>query len=131
MVIDTNVYSALERGSDLATSAIAGQSSLQVPLMVVAELRFGFINGAKHKLNEERLIRFLAQPNVEVLLPTLKTSELYAKLSTHCRQSGRALSQNDIWIAALAKEHNKKFVTYDNDFKVFQELFGKDLLVLE
>src|SRR5680860_687577 len=104
MVIDTNIYSALDRGTVDAIDALRGQSIIYLPIISVGELRYGFANGSKQPENESRLSKFLAQDKVEVLTPTLKTAELYGQMATRCQQTGHALSNNDLWIAALANE---------------------------
>ncbi len=129
-VIDTNVYSALVKGLSAARIALQGESSISLPIMVVAELKYGFIHGMKQVENEERLNRFLAQDRVTMLYPSLKTAELYAELSVYCRRAGRALSHNDIWIAALAQEADVPLVTYDKDFEVFRDIFHEKLVLL-
>jgi len=131
MLLDTNAYSALARGMPAIVDAIGGASRVDLPLPVVAELRYGFAKGSQREHNEGVLQRFLAQPQISIVVPTLRTTEHYAELQLHCQRAGRALSQNDIWIAALARESNDTLVTYDQDFSVFAEIFGNKLLILE
>lgn len=131
MVIDTNVYSALDSGNEVAVAALKLAEQLYVPIVVVAELRFGFKNGSNLQQNEAKLVKFLSQSFVETLYVTDKTTEIYAELALHCRKSGRALSQNDLWIAALALENELPFVSFDNDFAVLEQYFGEKLTVLQ
>ena len=131
MVIDTNVYSALDPGNEVAIAALKLAEQLYVPIVVVAELRFGFKNGSNLQQNEAKLVKFLSQSFVETLYVTDKTTEIYAELALHCRKSGRALSQNDLWIAALALENELPFVSFDNDFAVLEQYFGEKLTVLQ
>ena len=42
MVLDTNVYSALAPGTQSAIDTISVAHKLQIPLPVIAELRYGF-----------------------------------------------------------------------------------------
>jgi predicted nucleic acid-binding protein len=130
MIIDTNVYSALDRGDDAAVDALRGQTNIYLPIISVGELRYGFLSGNKQKENEFQLSKFLAQERVEILFPTLKTAEIYGQLAVRCRQAGRALSNNDLWIAALANEANELLVTYDKDFAVLADIFGDKLVIL-
>lgn len=130
MIIDTNVYSALDKGSKAAVDILKSQTHLYVPVNVVAELRYGFMNGSKTKVNNTKLDKFLSQTFVDVLYPTLKTTNHYAELALFAKQAGRALSHNDLWIAALAKENESKLVTYDRDFLVFKGTLGNKLTIL-
>lgn len=131
MVIDTNVYSALLRNSAAASEAIADADELKLPLPVLAELRFGFMKGLRQEDNESKLQHFLAQPRVSVLLPGVQTTGLYAELQLLCLRSGRVLSQNDLWIAAVAREADDVFATFDHDFEALRDVFEAKLIILE
>jgi tRNA(fMet)-specific endonuclease VapC len=131
MLLDTNAYSALARGTPTVVEVINSAQELRLPLPVIAELRYGFAKGSQLEGNEQQLQRFLAQPQVSVAVPTLKTIEHYAELQLLCQQRGKALSQNDIWIAALARETDDTLVTFDKDFATFAEIFRDTLLILE
>lgn len=131
MFLDTNAYSALARGAETIITAISSTLEIKIPLPVIAELRFGFAKGSQLERNEQQLQRFLAQAQVSIVMPTLKTTEYYAELQLICKQQGKALSQNDIWIAALARENDGTLATFDNDFKALLEVFGDKLLILK
>lgn len=130
ILIDTNLYSALENGVPSAVDVIRSESNIYIPIMVVGELKFGFIKGDRRESNNQRLNIFLSQNNTEVLYLTLNSAEIYGELSLYSRQRGRALSNNDIWIATLALENKARLVTYDKEFEVFSEILGDNLLIL-
>lgn len=130
IIIDTNVYSALLLGNTSAITAISGVNEIAIPLFCVAELRYGFINGSQATTNEEKLQKFLGRTGVSVIFPTTNTSKIYAEMQLVCKNRGRALSQNDLWIAAVAIEGGYTLLTFDNDFSVFSELFGNKLKIL-
>lgn len=87
--------------------------------------------GTQKVRNEQVLDRFLAQPHVSIVMPSIETSAIYAALQLHCTQRGKALSHNDIWIAALAQEINEPLATFDKDFSVFSAIFGDRLILLD
>jgi predicted nucleic acid-binding protein len=130
MLLDTNVYSALARGIQPAVDAISAAHELKIPLPVIAELRYGFLKGSQEDRNEQTLQKFLAQPHVSIATPTIETADVYAALQFYCVRRGKALSHNDIWIAALAQETDNILVTFDQDFSVFLTLFGDRLVLL-
>lgn len=130
LLIDTNVYSALDKGSTTAIDVLRGQSNIYIPITVIGELRYGFMNGNKQTENDLKLNTFLAQDTVEIVFPTIATANLYAELSLFCRRAGRALSHNDLWIAALAKENRLRLATYDKDFSILSDILGDKLVVL-
>ena len=131
MIIDTNVYSALDRADAKAVNIINNQEFVNLPVIVVAELRFGFLNGVKQKENSLKLSRFLSQDNVNIVYIGVDTANVYAELAVFAKKSGRVLANNDIWIAALALENKIPLVTFDKDFSVFESFLGKDLIILE
>jgi predicted nucleic acid-binding protein len=130
MLLDTNVYSALANGSQAAVETIASSHDLRLPLPVIAELRYRFHKGSQKERNEEMLQRFLTQPHVSIVEPSMKTTNVYAELQLYCVQRGKVLSHNDVWIAALAHESDDTLVTFDKDLSVFSTLFGDKLVVL-
>ena len=130
MILDTNAYSAMARRLPSIVESLTHASNLSLPLPVIAELRYGFAMGSQKDKNETLLERFLAQPQTQILTPSIATTRIYAELQKYCREHGKALSHNDIWIAALAREHGDVLVTYDTDFSVFEDMFGDKLLLL-
>lgn len=130
MILDTNIYSALKQNNPVVVGLASKSNRLCLPLPVVAELQFGFMNGVRTVYNQTVLTDFLSQEYVELLSPSLETCEIYAELRLYAQQRGRSLSNNDIWIAALAREDDDVLVTYDKDFEVFQDLFGEKLEIL-
>jgi len=76
------------------------------------------------------LDKFLADEKIQIPSITLSTTAIFAELSVHARSNGSALSNNDLWIASIAKENNYRLVTFDKDFEVLLDIFGKSLLIL-
>lgn len=79
--------------------------SIQMPFVVLAELRSGFLCGKAARKNEQYLIRFLNSDRVSILYPDDNTTHHYAQLFAQLRLQGTPLPTNDIWIAALAVQH--------------------------
>jgi tRNA(fMet)-specific endonuclease VapC len=131
MILDTNTYTGLLLKKSGIVALISQASRIGLPLPVIAELKQGFLKGTRLEANTEILERFLARAEVEILLPTISTTEQCARLQFFATQQGRALSNNDIWIAALTIEQDDTLVTYDKDFKVFESLMADKLRVLE
>lgn len=130
MILDTNVYSALQNGDAKTLEILRSADIWVLPLPVVAELRYGFAKGERTHRNEALLTEFLARPEAGLLIPTMETSQFYADLALKCHRAGKSLSNNDIWIAALALETGDTLVTYDRDFSVFADVLGDQLIVL-
>jgi predicted nucleic acid-binding protein len=130
MIIDTNVYGKMQNASPDVVQLLSTKSDLKIPLPVISELKAVFMYGALTVQNIRSLTQFLNNPKVSILYPSFDTTRIYGELQMVCWKRGKALSNNDIWIASLAREDGDLFVTYDTDFVVFQDIFGEKLKIL-
>lgn len=116
ILIDTNCYSEIDEGATDAIGRIESAREVWVPLIVLAELYSGFELGIQRERNERQLIDFLSRPNVDVLLPDNETARFYARVFQGLRRQGTPIPTNDIWIAALALQHDLVLDTSDKHF---------------
>ncbi|HEX3358638.1 MAG TPA: type II toxin-antitoxin system VapC family toxin [Tepidisphaeraceae bacterium] len=116
IVLDTNRYADLDRGVPEVTVRVSEANEVYLPFVVLAELHAGFRNGSKRSDNERRLNRFLSQPGIGVIYPDEKTVDIYADFSTQLRRQGSPIPDHDIWIAALALQHNLTLYSRDKHF---------------
>lgn len=65
----------------------------------------------KKQLNE-----FLRRPAVGVLLPDNETARHYSRLFQFLRRQGTPIPTNDVWIAALALQHDLILDSADKHF---------------
>lgn len=121
-LLDTNVYSAFNRGDTRLRNIFVSTNELLLPLIVVGELRAGFAAGNKPEQNEKLLQQFLDSPAVSTVTISDQTTRQFAKIYKELKQAGRLIGTNDLWIAALALEHNITLVTLDNDFSALPAL---------
>jgi predicted nucleic acid-binding protein len=96
-----------------------------LPIIVLGELWFGFINGTRMQQNSERLARLLATPRVHVLHLDEQTARTFGEIATQLRRDGASIQQNDIWIAALCKQNGYTVATLDRGF---QQVVGLETL---
>jgi tRNA(fMet)-specific endonuclease VapC len=116
VALDTNAYSDFMRGDAIRVEIVRRARTLFLPLMVLAELRAGFAAGRQTAANTANLQRFLNSSRVTVLLPDEQTTHHYARLFLQLRQKGAAIPTNDLWIAALAVQHDLILCTSDAHF---------------
>lgn len=122
-VIDTSAISAFGKGADKRLNQwFTSQHELLIPLIVIGELRAGFAHGSQQQHNEQLLQKFLDAPNVSAITVGDSTTKLYAEIYRRLRQTGRPINTNDMWIAALALEHDCSLLTLDSDFKRVPDL---------
>lgn len=117
LALDTNAYGAFVAGSAALVHEVGNAARVGLPLIVLGELRFGFLLGSKLRESTASLDRFLAGPRVELLRPDEGTAAEFAETAALLRSSGRPVQQNDVWIAALCKQHDFVLATRDRGFE--------------
>lgn len=122
IALDTNRYVDFCRGMPEVVDRLRRVEMIGVPLVVVAELRAGFLCGSKSATNERHLIAFLDSPRVEVLYPDDATTHHYARLFRQLRQKGTPIPTNDLWIAALVLQHDLQLFARDRHFDHIEQL---------
>ena len=116
LALDTNRYVDAARGVLEATERLRVASEIYLPLIVLAELRSGFVAGSRQMENELLLARFLASPRARLLAPDERTTHHYAALHLQLRRQGTPIPTNDIWIAALVLQHGLTLYARDRHF---------------
>ena len=122
VALDTNAYSDFMRGVPDRVQVVRSATRLFLPLFVLGELRAGFAAGNQATANETNLSRFLASPRVTVLFPDEPTTNHYAQLFAELRRQGAAIPTNDLWIAALVRQHGLTLCTSDLHFQHIKAL---------
>ena len=46
----------------------------------------------------------------------------YGEIKNSLKEKGKPIPENDIWIAAIAKEHNLVLITKDKHFKLVDDI---------
>jgi len=62
---------------------------------------------------------------VQILQLSEQTARVFGEVATLLRRGGIAIQQNDIWIAALCKEHGFALATRDQGF---QHVLGLEVI---
>lgn len=122
LALDTNRYTDLAAGDEVVVELATLAESVFVPFVVMAELRAGFACGTLARSNEAAFRRFLAKPGVEVLFADDATVHQYANLYRQLRQQGTPVPAHDLWIAALAVQHDLTLCTRDAHFQHLPQL---------
>jgi tRNA(fMet)-specific endonuclease VapC len=117
LALDTNAYRALGEGDPRLAEDMRRAEAVGLPIIVLGELWFGFMNGSRLRRNTEMLERFLATPRVRILELSEQTTRLFGEIAALLRGAGIAIQQNDIWIAALCKQHGFALATRDEGFR--------------
>jgi tRNA(fMet)-specific endonuclease VapC len=125
LALDTNAYRALDDGNPKLSSHVKSASQLGLPIMVLGELYYGIFLGNKQESNLLNLNRFLALPRLELLHIDETSARIFGEIASELRQKGKPIQQDDMWIAALCKQHGYTLATAD---KGFSAIAGLELL---
>lgn len=120
--LDTNRLTDLFQGDTSLSEWLAACDEVWIPLIVLAELKAGFYGGARQEQNQILLRKLLTKATVGVLLPGRETAEQYARLFVQLKRAGTPIPDNDLWIAALALEHDLILITRDRHFQRIPQL---------
>jgi tRNA(fMet)-specific endonuclease VapC len=116
LILDTNAVSAAADEEVAVIKILAGVDQLALPVIVVGEYRYG-IAQSRHRARYERwLDRLIA--DCDLLDVTNQTTHHYAAISSELRQAGKPLPTNDLWIAALSRQHGLPVLSRDRHFDV-------------
>lgn len=122
LAIDTSTFSLFLRGDDRIEKVVSTSELVAMPIVVVAELRAGFLHGKKSEKYGSILDDFLADSSTALLNITGDTIPIYAELYAYARSRGKQLSNNDLWIAALCAQYNYPLLTSDKDFDALPQV---------
>jgi tRNA(fMet)-specific endonuclease VapC len=122
VALDTNRLTDLFQGDALLAERLGACEEVWIPLVVLAEIKAGFYGGTQQHRNEILLQELLAKTTVGILLPSRETAEHYARLFVQLKRAGSPVPDNDLWIAALALEHDLLLITRDQHFERIPQL---------
>lgn len=89
-----------------------------LPLIVVGEIKAGFLGGNKSAGMKSCC---LANPRLG-FVARAGTAEQYARLFVQLKWAGTPVADNDLWVAALALQHDLVLTTRDKHFKKIPQL---------
>jgi tRNA(fMet)-specific endonuclease VapC len=122
VALDTNRLTDLFQGDAELADRLGKCDQVWIPLVVLAEMKAGFLGGSQQYRNEALLQTFLGKPTVGILLPARETAEHYARLFVQLKRAGTPIPDNDLWIAALVLEHDLLLITRDRHFESVPQL---------
>ena len=122
VALDTNRLTDLFQGDAELANRLGECDEVWIPLIVLAEITAGFYGGTQQHRNEALLRSFLSKPTVGILVPARETAEHYARLFVQLKRAGTPIPDNDLWIAALALEHDLRLITRDHHFRCIPQL---------
>jgi tRNA(fMet)-specific endonuclease VapC len=114
MIVDTNALSAIADERDRITDVLAAATGIAVPVIAIGEYRSGIARSRNFLRYQRWLDEFIAASRV--LTIDESTTHSYADIALELRQMGKPIPTNDIWIAALCRQHSLPLLSRDRHF---------------
>lgn len=114
MFLDTNALSDLQQQNPGLLSILENEPILFLNLISLGEYRYG-IDGSRYR---DELLLWLRelQNHSQILIPDLDTLPHYSQIRHELRNAGTPIPANDIWIAALCRQHRLPILSNDAHF---------------
>jgi tRNA(fMet)-specific endonuclease VapC len=116
LILDTNALSAAAEAHPGIMKVLAGAQDLALPVVVIGEYRYG-IAQSRHRARFRHWLENLIA-DCTVLHVTEQTTHHYAAINVELRQAGKPIPTNDLWIAALCRQHGLPLLSQDRHFDV-------------
>ncbi|NJR38749.1 MAG: type II toxin-antitoxin system VapC family toxin [Leptolyngbyaceae cyanobacterium CSU_1_4] len=119
-LLDTNIVIALFADEAIVKGNLAQVSEVFIPSFVIGELCYGARKSGRVEANLARVDELVA--GITILIGDAETARRYGEVKNNLRLKGRPLPENDVWIAALALQHDLILVTRDAHFQEVKSL---------
>ena len=120
ILLDTNIVIAIFAGDAAVLEQLQTAQEVFLPSIVLGELYYGALNSTRSAQNIARLEAFRAAS--AVVGCNAETSVYYGDVKFALKQNGTPIPENDIWIAALACQHELILVSRDGHFNFVKTL---------
>ena len=120
ILLDTNIVIALFAKKAVIAQRLTEAEEVFVASIVLGELYYGAQKSTRIETNVIRVNTFAAS-NV-ILGCDTTTAQYYGGIKNQLRAKGQPIPENDIWIAAIARQHQLTLVTRDGHFQAVDGL---------
>jgi len=114
LILDTNALSAYLDGTPEAVEIVSEARKLAIPVIVAGEFAFGIARSRHREAYERSLQRMLDR--CIVLDIGIETARHYAAIRLELKGAGKPIPSNDVWIAALSRQHALPVMSRDAHF---------------
>lgn len=119
-LLDTNIIISIFAKDPQIHNRLANAEEVFVPSIAIGELYFGAYKSIKIEENLTRIDEFAV--NNTVLACDADIAQKYGYIKNELKEKGQPIPDNDIWIAAIAKQYNLTLVTKDTHFDSVENL---------
>ena len=114
MILDTNALSAIAEAEPHAVAAFSQAQAIAIPVIVLGEYMFG-IAQSRRRMEYEKWVRHVLRTFLVLNVGT-ETAVKYAEVRSELKRSGRPIPSNDMWIAALCRQHALPLMSRDRHY---------------
>jgi len=114
MIVDTNALSAAADDDPAVVAILARADQMVIPVIVLGEYRYG-IALSRNRSRYEAWLTGLLQ-DCMVLDINEPTTHYYAEIVLELKKTGKPIPTNDLWIAALCRQHRLPLLSRDRHF---------------
>jgi tRNA(fMet)-specific endonuclease VapC len=114
VILDTNGISALAEGESAVEAIISRAALVAIPVIALGEYRYGISQSRYRKHYEQWLSEYL--PKFRILTVDDQTTIAYSTVRTELKKVGTPIPSNDIWVAALCRQHSLPVLSRDRHF---------------
>lgn len=114
MILDTNALSAAADDDPAIIPLLARADQIAIPVIALGEYRYG-IAQSRHRASYAEWLKGLLHDCL-VLDANEPTTHYYAEITLELKRKGRPIPTNDIWIAALCRQHSLPLLSRDRHF---------------
>ena len=114
MILDTNGLSAVADGDEELEPLLRQASEVAIPVIVLGEYRYGISHSRNRQYYEQWLAEHLQ--TFHILSVDEETTIPYGAVRAELKKAGTPIPSNDIWIAALCRQHSLPLVSRDRHF---------------
>lgn len=115
ILLDTTIVIQHLRLDQAVSDQLLSAESLYLPIIVLGELLHGAYRIPFPERQLEKIAIFMRA--VTVLGITTATADQFGQISAELSTSGQPIPTNDVWIAAVAREHQLPLATQDAHFE--------------
>ena len=120
IILDTNIIISLFNGDNDIYEYIIQADEIFIPSIAIGELYYGAHKSLNSRQNIRKINEFVKE---NIVMPcNAVTGMKYGEIKNSLKEKGKPIPENDIWIAAIAKEHSLVLITKDKHFKLIDDI---------
>lgn len=119
-LLDTNIIIAIFADEVTVKENLLQANEVFIPTIAVGELYYGAQKSAQIQTNMAKIAQLVS--HTQILVCDVVTAQKYGDIKNKLRLQGRPLPENDVWIAALALQHQLILVPRDAHFQEVENI---------